>query len=85
MPEIVYVLCMLTSGTCAYLLLRSYSASRSRLLLWSSLCFVGLALNNMLLLVDVMTGPQIDLAFVRNLTALAGLTILVFGLVWDSK
>ena len=85
MAETVYILCMLTSITCAYLLLRSYRASRTRLLLWSSLCFIGLALNNMLLFADFMVGPSIDLSMPRNLAALSGLAVLVFGLVWDSK
>ena len=59
--------------------------SRVRLLLWSSLCFVGLALNNMLLFADFMVGPSIDLSMPRNFAALAGLTVLVLGFIWDSK
>jgi hypothetical protein len=86
MPEIVYVLCALTSVLCAGLLLRSYRANRSRLLLWSTLCFIGLALNNILLFVDlVVAGPDVDLRLFRSFSALIGLATLVIGLVWESK
>jgi hypothetical protein len=86
MPEVVYVLCALTSVLCAGLLIRSYRHTRSRLLLWSTLCFVGLALNNILLFVDlVVTGPEVNLQLLRSLTALGALATLVIGLVWESK
>ena len=86
MPEIVYVLCALTSVLCAGLLIRAYRQNRSRLLLWSTLCFIGLALNNILLFVDlVVTGPDVDLSLLRSLTALGALATLVIGLVWESK
>jgi hypothetical protein len=85
MAETVYILCALTSIACAALLLRGYARSRTRLLLWSSLCFVGLALNNVLLFLDKVVfahGP--DLTLYRSLTALAALLVLVYGLIWDS-
>lgn len=85
MAESVYILCMLTSIGCAYLLSRSYRATRSKLLLWSSLCFVGLAVNNMLLYADLIIAPSNDLSLWRNLTAFAALSVLLFGLVWDSE
>jgi len=86
MPEIVYVLCALTSVLCAGLLIRSYRSNKSRLLLWSTLCFVGLALNNILLLVDlVLTGDAVDLRLFRSFSALVALATLIIGLVWESK
>jgi hypothetical protein len=85
MPEIVYVLCALTSVVCAGLLFRSYRHNRSRLLLWSTLCFVGLAANNVILFVDVVLVPQIDLRWLRTGTATLGMVTLVIGLVWESK
>jgi hypothetical protein len=84
MATIVYLLCALTSITCAVLLLRGYAASKVRLLLWGGLCFSGLALNNVLLFVDLGLVPAIDLSVWRSLPALAGLLLLVYGLVWDS-
>jgi hypothetical protein len=85
MATIVYALCGLTSIACAVLLLRGYSASRARLLLWAGLCFVGLALNNVLLFIDMRVVPGMDLSVWRSLPALAGLLLLVYGLVWESR
>jgi hypothetical protein len=86
MAELVYLLCALTSAACAGLLVRSYRASRSRILLWSSLCFAGLGCTNVLLFVDlVMLPSQVDLAVLRASVTLASMLILVFGLVWDSR
>jgi hypothetical protein len=85
MAEAVYLLCALTSAVCAVLLIRSFRQNRGRLLLWSSLCFIGLALNNILLFVDLVVVPSIDLSIWRSSTALAGLLTLIFGLVWESK
>ena len=85
MAETVYLLCALTSIACAVLLVRGYAASGSRLLLWSGLCFVGLAANNVLLVVDLLVVPTVDLSLWRTVAALAGLSSLVFGLVWDAS
>jgi hypothetical protein len=82
----VYLLCALTSLTCAVLLWRGWKRSRARLLFWSMLCFVGLFLNNLLLVIDdTRMMPQVDLALVRMLPALLGAAALVYGLVWDSE
>ena len=83
MAEAVYVLCCLTSLACAVMLWRGYTRSGARFLLWSSLCFVGLALNNAILFVDKIVKPDVDMALIRLLPALAGLLLLVYGLVWE--
>jgi hypothetical protein len=85
MATLVYALCALTSLACAVLLLRGYASSRVRLLLWSGLCFAGLALNNILLLVDKRLVPEMDLSLWRTLPALAGLALLLYGLVWETR
>lgn len=86
MPEAVYLLCALTSVLCAGLLIRSYRANRSKLLLWSTLCFVGLAINNILLFVDkVLTPPTVDLMLFRSLAALLAFVTLLIGLIWESR
>lgn len=86
MAESVYILCALTAIACSVLLLRGYLAGRSRLLFWSSLCFAGLALNNILLFIDLVIIPTgYDLSLVRNALALVAVMILVFGLVWESQ
>ncbi len=83
MPEFVYVLCMVTSMLCAGLLLRSYRHNRGRLLMWSSLCFVGLAINNVLLLIDLVIVPGVDLRFLRTGANLLSLGLLAYGLIWE--
>ncbi|HEU0078216.1 MAG TPA: DUF5985 family protein [Longimicrobiaceae bacterium] len=85
MATLIYALCALTSLLCAVLLARGYRQSGARLLLWSSLCFTGLALNNLLLFVDLRVVPSVDLSVWRSLPALGGLTVLVYGLVWDAR
>ena len=86
MAEVVYILCALTSIACAILLFRGWSATRSRLLFWSGLCFAGLAVNNIMLLLDLVVFPtSIDLRMVRNLSALLSVGVLVHGLISESK
>ena len=84
MAEAVYIVGTLTSLVCAILLLRVYLQSRTGLLLWSSLCFIGLALNNILLLIDPYVVPSVDLAIWRSATALGALLLLLFGLLWNT-
>jgi hydrogenase/urease accessory protein HupE len=74
----------LTSIICAVMLWRGYARSRARLLFWSGWCFVGLALNNILLIVDTAIIPSVDLELVRAIPALIGLSLLIYGLVWEA-
>lgn len=85
MASVVYALCALTSGLCAVLLLRAYRTSRARLLLWSSLSFIGLAFNNLLLFVDLVVLPTVDLSLYRSLMAALAVMVLLLGLIWDSR
>lgn len=85
MSETVYVLCALTSIVCATLLLRAYGRSRVRLLLWSGLCFLGLAGNNVLLVLDLVFVKGVDLSVWRQLPAVLGVALLVYGLVWEAE
>jgi hypothetical protein len=85
MAEGVYVLCSVTSIICAALLYRGYAATRTRLLFWSSLCFLALAVNNALLIVDLYVLPEINLAAARGAVALVGLMVLLYGLVQESR
>jgi len=80
----VYFLCFLTSAGCAALLTRSYLASRARLLLWTALCFGLLTLNNLLLFVDVVLFPSVNLLAYRHLASLGAVVVLLIGFVWDS-
>ena len=82
---LVYLLCALTSMLCAVLLRRGYRRMQTPLLMWSSLCFVFLAMNNILLVVDLAVLPlEVDLSSYRNLLALAGVATLLYGLIWET-
>jgi len=85
MAGFVFIMCALTSLTCSALLTRAYRRSKARLLMWSALCFLGLAMNNALLYVDIFVVPQVDLSVVRSLPALAGLCCLIYGLIMDAS
>ena len=82
--EGAYTLRTLISVTCAFLLMRAYGRSKARPLLWSGLCFVGLALNNVLLILDKVIFPDIDFAPWRTVTAVLSLAVLAFGLIWEA-
>jgi hypothetical protein len=84
MAGFVYAMCALTSLACAILLYRGFRQSNARLLFWSMLCFVGLFLNNALLLVDTRV-PGVDLSLWRTLPALLGVFALLYGLIWESR
>jgi len=83
--EAVYVLCMLTSLFCAFLLFRSYRAQRSQLLLWSTVCFAGLAVGNALLVLDLMVLPDVDLRLVRAAVGFGSSFALLGALVWELR
>ena len=85
MAEAVYALCAVTSIACAVMLWRGFDRSRARFLLWSSLCFLGLAVNNILLFADKVMFPDVDLAIWRTLSAASGMLLLMFGLIWDTE
>jgi hypothetical protein len=86
MAEAVYLLCALTCGACTGLLLRSYRGNRTRLLLWTSVCFGMLAINNIILVVDLVFLPAaVDLSIVRSATAAAAGLVLVIGMTWEAR
>jgi len=85
MGPLIYTLCAFAAATCAFLLLQSYRRGGYRLLLWSGLCFVGLTLNNLILVADKVLVPHIDLSLWRTSVALAAMTVLLYGLIWDAE
>jgi hypothetical protein len=85
MAEAIYVLCALTSIGCAVLLQRQYARTRTRLLAWSAACFAGLAANNLILMLDLIVYPQIDLSLPRSGVALLAVSALVVGMVGERR
>jgi hypothetical protein len=84
MATAVFVLCALTSILCAVLLWRGWRRSGARLLLWAALCFVGFAVNNVMLVVDEVLVRDRDLQITRNLSSFAAVAILLVGLIWEA-
>jgi hypothetical protein len=79
--SIVYVLCFLTSAACAWLLFTSFLKVRQRLLAWSALCFGLIAAANLLVFVDIILLPDVDLLLLRHLMNFAGIAVMIYGLV----
>lgn len=82
-PTAVYLLCFLTSSLCALLLARNYWRTGARLLLWSALCFLFLAGNNLVVVIDTLVLVDVNLLLARQLFSLAAVGILLFGFIWD--
>jgi uncharacterized membrane protein YsdA (DUF1294 family) len=80
----VYILCVLTGATGAWLLLSSYRRHRQRLLLWNAICFSLLALTSLLVLVAIILLPDVDLLPLRLATNLLAIGMLLHGFVWES-
>lgn len=82
----VYLLCFLASTICAVMLGRSFRRTRTRLLFWSAMCFLLLAANNLLLVLDlVVFSTTLDLSVPRGLLSLAAVTVLLYGFIWDAE
>ena len=82
-PTLVYTLCFITSSACALLLARNYWRTGARLLLWSALCFVFLAINNFVVILDMLVIPTTDFRLTRLALSLAAVGVLLFGFIWD--
>ena len=81
----VYLLCVLASVACAVLLGASYRRTRMTLLLWSALCFVLLAANNLVVVVDLIILPDIDLRLLRHACSLGAIFLLLVGFIWTRE
>lgn len=85
MSGAVYILCAATSLICSLMLWRGYRLQGRRLLLWSTFCFAALTIDNVILYLDLEILPSTDLSLERNLAGLAGLMVLLYGLIWESE
>lgn len=83
MGPAVYIFGVLVTLICGVLLSRAYHNVRKRLLLWSAVCFYFLALSNLLVFVDLVIFPDVNLYRYRLLTAALAMLILLYGLIWE--
>ena len=85
MNPALYVLTCLTMLLCAVLLLRAYLRVRRPMLLWSAICFAGLTISNLFVVLDLVVFREIDLYTWRLGTAAVSISLLLFGLIWESR
>ncbi len=78
-PSLVYSLCLLTSIMCAWLLARRYRERGSRLLLSFALVFAAFAVNNLLLVADMLLLPNVDLWPLRQFALAVGVVVMIHG------
>ena len=83
MSAALYVFTILTTLLCSVLLLRAWFRMRKGLLLWSGICFLGLTIDNILVLGDMLLFPSIDLYTYRLASAAISISVLLFGLIWE--
>ncbi len=85
LQPLVFLLCFLTSVTCMLLLVRAWWRTRAGLLLWRSLCFVGVSFNNLFVFLDLILFPNVDLLLYRYASSLLGISVLLFGFIWEKE
>lgn len=85
MAVTIYILCILTSLACTWLLFGSYRRTRYRLLFWSGACFAVMTLNNLFLLLDKIVFPNIDFLPARLVSALIATLLLLYGLIYEKE
>lgn len=85
LTDLVYLLCFLTSALCAVLLVRRYAASRTPVLLWSAVCFVFLALSNLIVVIDQLVLTEVSFRTPRLLLTLVAVAVLLFGFIWEAE
>lgn len=80
---VVYALCAITSAVCAVLLWRVHRRSGAPLLLWSTLSFALWTASSVVLFVDQVLVPMVDLSVYRAGLSAAAVLVLLVGLIWD--
>jgi hypothetical protein len=81
----VYLLCLATSVVCALLVARAWRRTGSRLLLWTALSFAFLALNNLLVVADMVIFQSIDFWLWRQLAAGLAIGVLLYGFIGETR
>jgi hypothetical protein len=85
MAELIYGLCTVLSLVIAVMLWRQHRRAPTRMIYWTALCFSGLALSNLLLVLDKMVFIQVDLQVLRHSASLISIGLLLFGLVYEDE
>ena len=81
----IYLLCAATSLLVAMMLMRQYLKTRTRLVLWSVISFAGLAVNSVLVYVDLVMYTGVDLSVYRSAAGAFAMAIMLYGLIWETR
>ena len=52
---------------------------------WTGVCFMGLSISNLLIFVDLVLVPNVDLYRYRLGSASVAMLLLLYGLIWESE
>ena len=85
MNATIYALCALAALLCALLLGLGARRTRSRMLVWSAICFGLLAAANVVLVLDFVVFPGLALWPVRQGLSLLAVGTLIYGLVMEDR
>lgn len=85
MNSFLYIFTTLTTLLCAFLLLRAYFNVRKPLLLWSGLCFAVLTVSYFLVWADLVLVPESEWYTYRLMSTAIAMSLLMVGLVWESR
>jgi hypothetical protein len=84
-PVLVYSLGAIASIICAALLVRAYLRTRTRLILWTAVCFVLLSINATLVFIDIFWPHSGNLLPYRQTVSLSALLVLIYGFLWEAE
>lgn len=85
MAELIYGLCTVLSLFIAVMLWRQQRRLPTRMIYWTAMCFTGLALSNLLLVLDKLVFPELDLRVLRHSVSLLSISLLLLGLVYEDE
>lgn len=85
MGAAIYILASGTCLLCTVLLLRQWAATRLKLLFWSGICFLTLTAANILLFIDLVLMPHVDLVIYRLAVVLLAILFMLYGLIMGRK
>lgn len=74
---------VLATVACSVVLFRGYTRHRVRILMWGTMFFAFLTLNNVALFIEVVAIPNVDLRTARVVFTGLGTACLLSGFVWD--
>ncbi|HWB02324.1 MAG TPA: DUF5985 family protein [Verrucomicrobiales bacterium] len=84
-PQLIYILCILTCFGCAFLLMRAFRRNKARLLFWSALHFLILGFANIVLFLDMAVIREVELLPLRTGLTLVAVLVLLYGLIFEAS